>query len=89
MAENGLNPFGKETVDSFKVLSNNFKKAKNRDQAVREIYLKYQRLGLVNQNVKVGEFKRIINEAALGQDRITGMIGNSLTKRGVGVITNS
>ncbi len=89
MAENGLNPFGKETVDSFKVLSNNFKKAKNRDQAVREIYLKYQRLGLVNQNVKVGEFKRIINEAALGQDRITGMIGNSLTKRGVGVITQT
>jgi len=89
MAENGLNPFGKETADSFKVLANNFKAADNRDQAVRDLYLKYQRLGIVNQNVKVGEFKRIINEAALGQDRITGMIGNSLTKRGVDTITQT
>jgi hypothetical protein len=87
MAENGLNPFGAETSASFKVLVNNFKDIKNQDEAVKELYLKYQRLGLVNQNVKVGEFKRTINEAALGQDQLTGMISNSLTKRGVGAIT--
>ena len=82
MAENGLNPFGAETSKSFKVLANNFKNVKNQDKAVRDLYKKYQRLGLVNQNVKVNEFKRIINEASFGTDRINAMIGQSLTRRG-------
>tara|TARA_R110002020_G_scaffold431932_1_gene642007 strand:- start:819 stop:5510 length:4692 start_codon:yes stop_codon:yes gene_type:complete len=87
MAENGLNPFSAETSQAFKVLANNFKNVENQDEAVRALYIKYQRLGLVNQNVKVSEFKRIINDASLGADKITSMIGKSLTSRGVNVVT--
>jgi len=63
MASNGLNPFDTETRDSFKLLTNElYRKAENKDEALTELYNKYQRLGLVNQNVRVNEFKKIINE---------------------------
>ena len=69
MASNGLNPFDTETRDSFKLLTNElYRKAENKDEALTELYNKYQRLGLVNQNVRVGEFKNIINDATTKAD---------------------
>lgn len=87
MAENGLNPFGAETAQSFKVLQNTFKNAKNKDKTLSDLYNKYQGLGLVNQNVKVNEFKRLINDASFGTDKINSMIGQSLTRRGLNLAT--
>ena len=83
MAENGLNPFGAETAQSLKVLQNTFKDSKNKNKALLDLYNKYQKLGLVNQNVKVNEFKRLLNDASFGQGKISGMVGQSLAKRGV------
>ena len=65
MAQNGLNPFGLETKQAFKVIENQFKHSKNRDRALQQVYEKYQGLGLVNQNVRVGEFKALINEGTI------------------------
>ncbi len=87
MAENGLNPFGAETAQSFKALQNTFKNAKNKDKTLSDLYNKYQGLGLVNQNVKVNEFKRLINDASFGTDKINSMIGQSLTRRGLNLAT--
>ena len=65
MGENGLNPAGKETQQSFRVLTNQFKNAKNRDEAIQSLYEKYQKLGIVNQNVKVREFTRLVNKSGI------------------------
>ncbi len=63
MAQNGLNPFSKETRDSFKTLTNElYARTPNKDKALEDLYIKYQNLGIVNQNVRVGEFKKLINE---------------------------
>ena len=65
LAQNGMNPFSKETAESFNMLRNElFTKTKNKDKALQDLYIDYQRLGLVNQNVRVGEFKKMINELA-------------------------
>ena len=62
MATNGWNPFSRETAESFRILRNEFKKFENQDEAVRNLYTRYQQLGVVNQNARVGEFKALINE---------------------------
>ena len=66
LARNGMNPFSSETKDSFRVLKNKLnlsgKSSLEKNKALTELYSEYQRLGLVNQNVKVGEFKRLFNE---------------------------
>lgn len=65
MASNGLNPFDKESIDSFKLLRKEiFGLQKNKDKALQDLYVKYQKLGLVNQNVRKGEFTDLINESA-------------------------
>lgn len=63
MAQNGLNPFSKETRNAFKTLTNElYARTPNKNKALEELYVKYQNLGIVNQNVRVGEFKKLINE---------------------------
>ena len=63
MAQNGLNPFSKETRDSFKTLTNElYARTPNKNKALEDLYIKYQNLGIVNQNVRIGEFKKLINE---------------------------
>ena len=65
MASNGLNPFDKESRDAFKLLKNEiFTVQKNKNKALQDLYVKYQKLGLVNQNVRKGEFTDLINESA-------------------------
>tara|TARA_Y100000004_G_scaffold67291_2_gene75396 strand:- start:473 stop:4882 length:4410 start_codon:yes stop_codon:yes gene_type:complete len=68
LARNGLNPFSNETVDSLKILRERltpFKTAKEKNDELVKIYQEYQSLGLVNQNVRVGEFKALFNDYVL------------------------
>ena len=64
MARNGMNPFSAETKESFKILQNQFQRVGDDDKALRELYEEFLSLGLVNQNVRVGDFKSLINDAA-------------------------
>jgi len=65
MASNGMNPFDKETVNAFRTLKNEIARSSlGKDKKLQQEYLKYRRLGLVNQNVRAGEFNQLINEAA-------------------------
>jgi GH24 family phage-related lysozyme (muramidase) len=65
MASNGMNPFDKETANAFRTLKNEIARSSlGKDKKLQQEYLKYRRLGLVNQNVRAGEFNQLINEAA-------------------------
>ncbi len=71
MASNGLNPFDSETRKAFKTLQNElFVPAGRSKKELEKVYVKYQKLGLVNQSVQVGEFKRNINSASFLDDYI-------------------
>ena len=64
MLGNGLNPFDKDTRESFKILQNELFASRGKSvKELEKVYVKYQRLGLVNQSVQVSEFKRNINSA--------------------------
>ena len=63
MARNGMNPFSSDTRDAFTVLQNRFKNAKNQEGELNKMYEEFLRLGLVNQSVRVGDFKALINDA--------------------------
>ena len=63
LMRNGMNPFTSDTTDALKILDNQIRRSPlGKDKALTNLYEEYQRLGLVNQNVKVGEFKRLFNE---------------------------
>ena len=64
LMRNGINPFSEETVKSAQILSNDLftMDATKKNKALSDLYEEYQRLGLVNQNVRVGEFKNLIND---------------------------
>jgi hypothetical protein len=63
MASNGMNPFDTETRKAFQTLKNElYTTTKSKDKALTDLYTRYQELGLVNQNVRVNEFKKLINE---------------------------
>tara|TARA_R110001592_G_scaffold156927_2_gene387695 strand:+ start:2574 stop:7163 length:4590 start_codon:yes stop_codon:yes gene_type:complete len=63
LARNGMNPFTSDTVDSFKMLKNELATSSlSKNKALTKIYDRYQELGLVNQNVRVGEFKSLMKE---------------------------
>ena len=71
MASNGLNPFDAETRKSFKMLQNELFASRGKSsKELEKVYVKYQRLGLVNQSVQVGEFKRNINSASFLDDYV-------------------
>lgn len=63
LARNGMNPFTDDTTQSLKTVYNQIiQSPKGKDKALGDLYIEYQSLGLVNQNVKVGEFKRLFND---------------------------
>ena len=81
MMGNGLNPFDAEIRKSFTVIREQFADAASKDKGLNDLYLKYQELGIVNQNVRVGEFKSLINSGDLLTSvdtslRNRGFIGN-------------
>ena len=65
MMGNGLNPFDTEIRKSFTIIREQFADAASKDKGFNDLYLKYQELGIVNQNVRVGEFKSLINSGDL------------------------
>ena len=77
---NGFNPFTSELGDSFEILSNQLNRAgAKKNDTLSEIYREYQKLGLVNQNVKVGDFKALIND-------ITQTGKNTFNDRGTNIL---
>ena len=84
MMGNGLNPFDKEIRKSLKVVSDQFTDAVSKEKGLSELYLKYQKLGIVNQNVRVGEFKNLMNEG----DILT-RVDTGLQKRGLKIGTRA
>ena len=55
---NGINPFSKESLQSFKVLHNSLSKKGGKE--LDKVYEKFLRLGIVNTNVTVNEFRDLI-----------------------------
>jgi hypothetical protein len=88
LARNGHNPFGEETVKSLNILDNYLGVSKTltrgeRNKALDDLYTEYLEMGLVNQNVKVGDFKSLINETISSPNTsINGAAGNIFSKLG-------
>ena len=66
LMRNGINPFTDETIKSSQILRNDLftMDATKKNKVLSDLYEEYQRLGIVNQNVRVGEFKNLINDLA-------------------------
>lgn len=56
---NGLAPFSRSSVKTFQTLVNNIKSGG--DTALDETYEKYLRLGIINTNVRVNEFRQLLD----------------------------
>jgi hypothetical protein len=61
MLSNGLNPFSKETFKSVQVAWSAIKPTDNK--AINNLYNEYLRLGITNQNAKLGDIRRLISES--------------------------
>ena len=61
MISNGLNPFKKESWDAMQVAWNNVKKGTDEDLV--NLYNKYLRLGITNQNAKIGDIRALVKSA--------------------------
>ena len=59
MLSNGLKPFSRETDDAFAILKDRLKKGGERE--LQKTYEEFLELGIVNQSVNVGDFKRLVN----------------------------
>jgi hypothetical protein len=71
MLSNGLNPFDKQTRDSFNILKNEIFAARTGvNKELLDKYIDYQRLGVVNQSVQASEMRRNIQSAAYLDDYI-------------------
>jgi len=83
LARNGINPFTEETIKSANILGNELftANATQKNKALSDIYEEYQRLGLVNQNVRVGEFKALINDLVQNQNKNLYSYTNNLFKK--------
>ena len=83
LMRNGINPFTDETVKSAKVLSNDLftMDATKKNKALSDLYEEYQRLGLVNQNVRVGEFKNLINDLVKNENTNLYSYTNNIFKK--------
>ena len=61
MISNGLNPFKKESWDAMQVAWNNV--TKGTDEDLVNLYNKYLRLGVTNQNAKIGDIRALVKSA--------------------------
>ena len=62
MISNGLNPLSKTTWDATQIAWNNVKKGG--DEALDNLYNRYLRLGIVNQNAKIGDIRQLLKSAS-------------------------
>lgn len=67
MLSNGLNPFSRETYKAVQVAWSAIKPTDNK--AINDLYNEYLRLGITNQNAKLGDIRRLISES---QNDVTG-----------------
>lgn len=67
MLSNGLNPFSSKTYKAVQTAWSAVKPTDNK--AVNDLYNEYLRLGITNQNAKLGDIKRLIAES---QNNVTG-----------------
>jgi len=56
---NGTNPFGREGLQTLSVLKNRI--SQGGDEALDEMYQRYLRLGIINTNVRVNEFRALLD----------------------------
>ena len=81
MLSNGMNPFDTETRNAFKTLQNElYTTTKSKEKALDDLYIRYQELGLVNQNVRVNEFKKLINDNTKLDDWVKASSGKYIDK---------
>lgn len=72
---NGINPFGSEWRTTASILKNEIKLGG--DKAMNEVYEKYQKLGIINTNVRVNEFRELMDDAfGADQDQFLKSIEN-------------
>jgi len=61
---NGVNPFTKESKETFRTLVNSVRQGG--DKELDAAYEKYLRLGIINTNVKVNEFRALLDSGYIG-----------------------
>ena len=79
MASNGLNPFRKETWDAMQTAFSQIKITD--DIAVNDLYNKYLKLGIVNQNAKLGDIRQLLKSSE--KTGIAGHVNKVLDTTGV------
>ena len=62
MLSNGLNPFSKTSWEATEIAWNNV--IKGGDEALDNLYNRYLRLGIVNQNAKIGDIRQLLQSAS-------------------------
>tara|TARA_R110002033_G_scaffold56707_5_gene105697 strand:+ start:6127 stop:10917 length:4791 start_codon:yes stop_codon:yes gene_type:complete len=72
---NGINPFGQEAVQTFKTLTN---QSSQSNEALNELYQKYQRLGIINTNATINEFRALLNSGMDADQNILVSLTNKL-----------
>ena len=86
LLRNGHNPFGRETINSLNILDNYLGVSKTltrgeRDKVLNNMYTDLLERGVINQNVKVGDFKALINDLNSNpSSSIDGAAGNMFNK---------
>lgn len=79
---NGSMPFSRESVQNYKTLVNNIRNGG--DTALDETYEKFLRLGIINTNVRVNEFRQLLNTGyESGADTLIGKFTETLQGYGV------
>ena len=77
---NGINPFGKGAVQTFKSLKNQTSQS---DEALNEVYQEYQRLGIINTNATINEFRALLDSGMDADQNILVTVNDKL--RGYGL----
>ena len=75
-AANGVNPFGGQARQTFKTLRNSV--LQGGDKELDALYEKYLRLGIINTNVRVNEFRDLLN---VGYESGVDNLGSNLSKK--------
>ncbi len=79
---NGVNPYGGEAQQTFKTLANSVKQGG--DKELDALYGKYLRLGIINTNVRVNEFRALLDAGyEANADNLTSRLSKNLEKIGV------
>mgnify|MGYP003671211490 FL=1 len=76
MLSNGLNPFSPKTFKAVQVAWSAIKPTNNK--AINTLYNDYLRLGITNQNAKLGDIKRLISES---QKNVSGTYLDTLASK--------